>query len=73
MLEVFQRQDAGCRLAIVTSHWIRDHRTFKPTSVEQARGLGMEVDDQWIDFMDVAAELERDPVARAGPGRFTHG
>jgi hypothetical protein len=66
MLEVFERRDAAYRLAIIASHWIRDHRTFKPTSVDEARGMFMEVDDQWIDFMDIAAELERDPSALSG-------
>ncbi len=60
------RQDAAYRLAIVASHWIRDHRTFKPNAVEEARGLWMEVDDNWIDFTDIANELERDPNLLSG-------
>ena len=52
MLEVFERRDAAYRLAIIASHWIRDHRTFKPTSVDEARGMFMEV--------------ERDPSALSG-------
>ena len=66
VLDMFRRQDAAYRLVIVASHWLRHTTSFKPSAVEEARGLWMEVDDEWIVFSDLAEELERDPSVLVG-------
>ena len=63
---MFRRQDAAYKAAYIASHWLRHTTNFKPSAVEEARGLWMNVDDDWIDFLDIACELERDPTAIVG-------
>jgi hypothetical protein len=65
VLEVFRRQEAAYRLAILASHWLRNTANFKPSVAQEARGLAMEVAGKWIPFSDLADELEIDPVPLA--------
>lgn len=61
VLDVFGRQDAAYRLAILASHWLRGATNYKPSAADEARNLAMEAAGKWIPFSDLADELERDP------------
>jgi len=61
MLEVFRQQDLMYRMAILASHWFRLPTVYKPSAIEDARGLWMEVNEQWMSFADIADELEHNP------------
>ena len=59
VLEEFDRQDRCYRLAILSSHWLRDTAPFKPSAAEEARGLQMEARGRWISYADLAEILEQ--------------
>ena len=61
VLDIFRRQDATYRLAILASHWLRGATNYKPSAAEEARSLAMEAAGKRIPFSDLADELERDP------------
>jgi hypothetical protein len=65
ILEEFIRQDRCYRLAIISSHWLQGVAPYKPSAIEEARGLRMQALDKWIPFSDLADLLERDPTRMA--------
>jgi hypothetical protein len=60
ILDEFTRQDRSYRLAIIASHWLQGGGQYKPSAVEEARGLQMKVLDTWISYADLADLLEQD-------------
>ncbi|MDA9430229.1 hypothetical protein [Bradyrhizobium sp. CCBAU 51627] len=60
ILDEFARQDRSYRLAIISSHWLQGGAQYKPSAVEEARGLQMKVLDTWVSYSDLAMLLERD-------------
>jgi hypothetical protein len=60
ILEEFVRQDRSYRLAIIASHWLQGGSYYKPSAVEEARGLRMKVLDTWVAYSDLADLLEQD-------------
>jgi hypothetical protein len=61
MMEIFRQQDLAYRMTILASHWLRLATVYKPSAIDEARNLSMEVNGQWLSFSDIADELERDP------------
>jgi hypothetical protein len=61
ILEEFVRQDRSYRLAIIASHWLQGGGQYKPSAVEEARGLHMQVLNGWVSYSDLAELLEQDP------------
>src|ERR1700730_16310915 len=60
ILDEFTRQDRSYRLAVISSHWLQGGAQYKPSAVEEARGLHMKVLDVWVSYSDLAALLEQD-------------
>lgn len=60
ILEEFARQDRSYRLAFISTHWLRGGTQYKPSAVEEARGLHMIVLGRAIPFSDLADMLEDD-------------
>ncbi|WP_027515681.1 hypothetical protein [Bradyrhizobium sp. WSM1417] len=60
ILDEFARQDRSYRLAIISSHWLQGGAQYKPSAVEEARGLHMKVLDGWVSYSDLATLLEQD-------------
>ena len=60
ILEEFVRQDRSYRLAIIASHWLQGGGQYRPSAVEEARGLQMKVIDTWVSYSDLAELLEQD-------------
>ena len=50
VLDIFRRQDATYRLAILASHWLRGATNYKPSAAEEARSLAMEAAGKRIPF-----------------------
>jgi hypothetical protein len=61
ILEEFVRQDRSYRLAIIASHWLQGGRQYKPSAVDGAHSLHMQVFDKWVSYSDLAELLEQDP------------
>jgi hypothetical protein len=59
VLEEFQRQDRSYRLAILSSHWLQGDTQYKPSAVEDARGMLMAAGGGWVDYSDLADLLAR--------------
>jgi hypothetical protein len=59
VLEAFDREDTSYRLAVLSSHWLRDTARFKPNVADQARGLKMQVRGRWISYTDIADKFEQ--------------
>lgn len=60
IVEEFARQDRSYRLAIISTHWLRGGSQYKPSVVEEARGLQMIALGEAIPFSDLADMLEDD-------------
>ncbi|HZP77962.1 MAG TPA: hypothetical protein VFB45_17580 [Pseudolabrys sp.] len=71
VLEEFARQDRSYRLAILTTHWLRDTAPFKPSATHEARGLHMKAGADWISFADLAEVLEKQETRDAAVSDFT--
>ena len=61
ILDEFVRQDRCYRLAIISSHWLQGGQQYKPSAIEEARGLHMQVRDKWLSYSDLADLLGQDP------------
>ena len=59
VLEAFDREDTSYRLAVLSSHWLRDTARFKPNVADQARGLKMQVRGRWISYTDIADKFKQ--------------
>jgi hypothetical protein len=61
LLDEFVRQDRSYRLAIIASHWLQGGSQYKPSAIEEARGLRMQALDSWVSYADLADLLGQDP------------
>ena len=59
VLAAFEREDTSYRLAILSTHWLRNTAPFKPSAAHEAKGLSMRVGGQWVSFSDIAERLEQ--------------
>jgi len=60
ILEEFNRQDRSYRLAIISTHWLQGGSQYKPSAVDEARGLRMIALGRSIPYSDLAEMLEND-------------
>jgi hypothetical protein len=58
ILKALDREDRSYRLALLSSHWLRDAARYKPSAAEEARGMRMEAYGKRISFADLADALE---------------
>src|SRR5947209_5802280 len=70
ILESFNRQSRSYRLAILCTHWLQDAARYKPSAAEDARGLLMQTDNQWVSYADLADLLEQQESCSATTSDF---
>jgi hypothetical protein len=63
VLAALDREENCYRLAILSTHWLRDTAHYQPSAADEARGFRMQAGEQWIAFADLADQLG-DPLAR---------
>jgi hypothetical protein len=56
----FARQDRSYRLAVISTHWLRGGSHYKPSAIEEARGLRMVALGREIPYSDLAELLQDD-------------
>ena len=60
ILEYFKRQERSYRLSLLSTHWLRGVREFKPSAIEEANGFRIRIGSDWILFTDLAQMLQDD-------------
>jgi hypothetical protein len=59
ILAAFEREDTSYRLAVLSTHWLRNTAPFKPSAADEARGLSMRAGGRRISYSDIADKLEQ--------------
>src|SRR5258708_17520234 len=70
ILQQFDRYEVAYRLAILSSHWLRGGDRYKPSAVEAAKTLAMEVRGEWLEFADIAGMLANNETLTAMTSEF---